>query len=285
MAQLNQQTEEEITKDAVKLHKSRSEAILAAEIAGENAVFNADMHGYQAELAALDKFGKDYQVKLKQIQDREAELEKEHQNKLTQISLQAEQERDQRLLSARQHADDMIASSMTKVLTGQEKAGKALIGIGREVAGGMMENAIKSVLANNFTKESDAAAAARKAYLAGMHFPFPVNVVMGPLLGAAAFASVMAFDAGAIVPGNGGRDSVPTMLTPGEAVLPKRLTDGLQDAAKNGSFGGQQQQVHIHHSPTYHLNNIDQTGVQEMLEKHADTFNDHMDHQLKRRGM
>jgi hypothetical protein len=45
-------------------------------------------------------------------------------------------------------------------------------------------------------KEHEAAAAARQAYLAGMHFPFPANLVMAPVLGAAAFASVMAFEGG-----------------------------------------------------------------------------------------
>jgi hypothetical protein len=266
------------------LHKSRSEAILEEEQAGENAVYQAELRGYAVQLAALDKNGKDYEVKLKQIQDREAELEKEHQNKLTQIETQAVDERNQRVVSAYQHAQDMIAASATKVLEGQESAGKALIGIGREVAAGMMENAIKSVLANNFTKESDAAAAARKAYLAGEHFPFPASIVMGPLLGALAFATVMGFNEGGVVKGTGGVDSVPARLTPGEAVLPKRLTENLTNAG-NSSGSGKSGDVHFNYNPTQHFHALDQSGMSDVLDKHADTIEQHVDSAFRRRGM
>ncbi len=284
MAELSIKSDEEITKDAVKLHKSRSEAILQAEVAGENAVYQSELSGYTVQLNALDKNGKDYEVKLKQIQDREIELAKAHANKLAQIEEQAEAEKNQRLLSARTKADDVMAASAMKVLSGQETAGKALLGIGREVAAGMMENAIKSVLANNFTKESDAAAAARKAFLAGEHFPFPANIVMGPLLGAAAFASVMAFDAGGIVKGTGGVDSVPARLTPGEGVIPKRTMEGLQNAANNGSMGGSiTHQTHVHN--TNHFQALDSSGMSEVLEKHSDLIEQHVDRAFRRRGM
>src|SRR6185369_5348146 len=94
-----------------------------------------------------------------------------------------------------------------------------------------IRNAIKSILADDMTKEHDAAAAARKAFLAGMQFPFPVNVVMGPVLAAAAFASVMAFQEGGLVPGVGIGDVQPAMLEPGETVLPKKMSENLSRAA------------------------------------------------------
>lgn len=44
--------------------------------------------------------------------------------------------------------------------------------------------------------------------------PHYSNLIMAPALGATAFASVMAFETGGIVPGVTDGDSVPAMLTP-----------------------------------------------------------------------
>jgi hypothetical protein len=236
---------------------------------------------FESEIAALDKNAKDYQAKLRQLQDREQELTQEHQNKLTQIADRAEQDRNTRILAAESRLDDSIAKGLTGMLTKHESFAKMMNQIGGQVASGMMETAIKSVLANDFTKESDAAAAARKAYLAGMNFPFPVNVVMGPALGAMAFASVMAFEGGGIVPGVGKGDSTPAMLTPGEAVLPKSLTEGLTSAARGGNLGSNKHvEVHVHQ--TNHVNTIDGDGMQGALDKHADVVAAHVHNAVRK---
>jgi len=167
MAALQLQEEQQATKEAVKLKRSRSEQVLAEQIQGENAAYAADMRAYQIELNSLDKYGKDYEVKVKQLQDRELELTRSHENKLTEIKAQATEERNARILAADHRFEDDVAQGLTKTLTGHESFGKMMRSIGNEVATGMMENAIKSVLANDFTKESDAAAAARRAYLGG----------------------------------------------------------------------------------------------------------------------
>jgi hypothetical protein len=199
--------------------------------------------------------------------------------------VQAEEERDQRIEAAEKRAQDMMVNSMMKVLQGHESAGKALIGIGQQVASGMLENAIKSVMANDFTKESDAAAAARKAYLAGMHFPFPINIVMGPTLGALAFASVMAFEQGGIVPGVEQGDVVPTRTTPGEAILPKGLTEMLTNAAKFGN-NGDNREMHVHnHTHNHDWHAIDGASVDRMLDNHADKFEQHVEKQFRKKGM
>ena len=126
----------------------------------------------------------------------------------------------------------------------------------------MMQNAIKSVMANDFTKES--AATARKAYLAGMHFPFPANIVMGPALGALAFASVIAFADGTdAVPGNGKGYKIPAMLEPGEGVVPGGVMDGLRNMARSGNMGGGTH-LHAHVNPTYNLQAIDTDGMQKV---------------------
>jgi hypothetical protein len=276
------ETQEEMfeSKEAVKLRKSRSQDVLDAQIAGENAAFAAQMQAGQKEISLLDKNGKDYEVHLKQLQDKEVELTKEHENKLTQIKLQAEEERNARVLAAENKFESSIASGMAKVLTGHEGAAKMLTSLGNQVAAGLMENAIKSVLANNFTKESDAAAAARKAYLEGQKIGGPAGTIVGAAMGAMAFASVMAFAEGGIVPGVEKGDVVPAMLTPGEGVIPKQAMENLNNAARQPS---QATQVHLHYNPTNNLHAIDTDGVKDMLDKHADTFAEHV-HKTLRAG-
>jgi hypothetical protein len=162
-----------------------------------------------------------------------------------------------------------------------ESFSKMMLSLGDQVVAGMIKNAIMSILANDMTKPSDAGKAARDAYKAGMKFPFPANLVMAPALGALAFASVMAFEQGGIVPGVGRGDIVPARLEPGEAVLPKRLTEGLQHEAR---FGGSDSRhhVHVHHSPTYHVQAIDRSGVQEMLSNHTEAFSKHFHGELRK---
>jgi hypothetical protein len=280
MAALTLQDEQNQTKEMVKVHKSRSEQVIQAQIEGENADYAAQMRAYNTELGALDKFSKDYEVHLRQLQDKEVELTKAHENKLTEIKLQAEEERNQRVLAAENKFEDAIASGMAKVLTGHESAAKMLTSLGTQVASGMIENALKSILANNMTKESDAAAAARKAYLEGQKIGGPAGTIVGSAMAAMAFASVMAFAEGGVVPGVEKGDVVPAMLTPGETVIPKQMSENLKNASNNAP---KQPDIHVHHNATYNLHAIDTDGVRDMLDKHADTFTEHI-HQTLRAG-
>ncbi len=284
MGKLSAQAGETQTKEEVKIHKSRSQQILDEQIAGENAQFAAQLSANQVELTNLDKTGKDYEVKLKTLQDKEVELTQAHLQKLQQIQAQADDERIQRMVAAEKRGADEAAQSMSKVLEGRESFAKASITLGNQVAAGLLENALKSIVADDMSKERDAAAAARKAWIAGGSFPWPLNVVMPPTLAAAAFASVMAFEEGGIVPGVERGDVVPARLSPGEAVLPRTLTENLSNAAKTGS-SGPQASVHFHHSPTYHVNTIDGDGMRDTLAKHADVVEKHMESAFRRRGM
>ena len=157
-----------------------------------------------------------------------------------------------------------------------------VISLGDQAAQGLIENALKSILADDMTKEHDAAAAARKAYLAGMHFPWPANLVLAPALAAGAFASVMAFEAGGIVPGVENGDVVPARLTPGEAVIPKELTEQLTHAARFGDNSKQSggTQVHVHYAPQIHA--IDGPSVRRMLDDHQDDFHNHFENHVRK---
>jgi hypothetical protein len=271
-------------KQAAQLRMSQYHASAAERVASEQALadeeYQVQMAASAKEIAALDKTGKEYENKLKALQNKQEELVREHENKITQIEEKAEEERNARILSGQQRFDDAMAKDATEVLMRQERMGKMLIQIGDQVIAGMIENAIKSMLIDDMTKERDAAAAARRMYIAGTKFPFPTNIVMAPLLGAAAFASVMAFEEGGIVPGVGKGDTVPAMLEPGEGVLSNRVMDNLKDASRNGGASGGD--VHIHHSPTYNVQTIDGDGIRDVLAKHDEEFKQHIANHVRR---
>jgi hypothetical protein len=254
---------------------------LSQEIKASNDEYTIKLAALQHEAAALDKGGKDASNKLKELQDKERQLVQQHENEITTIKDKAEMERNAKILSAEQRFNDTIAAGLTQVLMGHKSFASMMDSIGNQVVSGMMENAIKSVLANDYTKEFDDADAARKAYLADMHFPFPVNIIMGPVLGAMAFASVMAFEDGGVVPGVGRGDTVPAMLPPGEGIVPGSMMDSLKKMARSGGMDGGNH-YHAHVSPTYHLHVVDTAGMAKLLDKHSDTIQKHVSNQLRK---
>ena len=163
----------------------------------------------------------------------------------------------------------------------RESFGAMITSIGSQIPSGMMQNAIKSIMANYFTKESEAAKAAREMFNAGAKFPFPANIVMAPALGAMAFASVMAFQDGGVVPGIGKGDHVPAMLEPGEGVVPGGVMDGLRNMARSGTMGGGKQ-YHVHAPVHFNLSALDSTGMDAVLDKHGDKLQKHFEKTLRK---
>ena len=191
--------------------KSTDEQIAAQDKAIADEEYQIKRTALAREIAALDKSGQEYNNKLKALQDKEKQLTQAHENEITQIGEKAQQDRNKRMLAAQQNFDDSIARGLTQVLMGHESFAKMMNQLGNQVVSGMMENAIKSMLADDMTKEKDAAKAARKAYGIGVSIGGPAGMILGPVFGATAYAAQMAFAQGGIVPGVGGVDSVPSM--------------------------------------------------------------------------
>lgn len=234
------------------------------------------------EIADLDKSGADVDSKLKQLQDKEKQMVQQHENELTAIKEKAEQERNQRITAADQQFNDTIARGLTQSIMGHQTWSRMLLSLGDQVVSGMIENAIKSMMADDMDKERDAAKAARKMFNAGAQLPFPINIVAAPVMAASAFAAVMAFEGGTDrVPGVGRGDVIPAMLTPGEGVVPGGVMDGLRQVARNGGFqGGQHYTVHVR--PTYHVQALDSAGFKNVLDKHTDTLRQHFEGTLRK---
>lgn len=282
MAQMQIAAEKETALASLSAKHASDAERVAAEEKAANQSFKVQRAALNKQIETLNQSDAEYTNKLKALQNKQEELTKQHEDKITAIKEQAEMQRNSRILSAETRFQETIASGLAKSITGQESWGKMMNAIGSQVASGMLENAIKSILMDDMTKPHDAAAAARKAYLAGMHFPFPANLVMAPALGAMAFASVMAFEEGGIVPGVGIGDTVPARLTPGEAIIPKQLTEQLTNAAKFGRMDNSGGDVHVHvtHHSTIHA--LDSDGMEHVLTKHAGAIAKHVNNHVRR---
>jgi hypothetical protein len=263
-------------------HRQSIARQMSDEVQNADLEYNLKMAAYQKEAAALDKNAKDYENKLKAIQDKEKQLTQQHENDITNIKINAEIQRNLRIASAEDQLQSAIASGLTQSIMRHESWSKMAIQLGDQVIQGMLQNVIKSMLMEDMTKEKDAAHAARMGFNAGMHFPFPANIAMAPILAAGAFAAVMAFEGGTdSVPGVGRGDVIPSMLSPGEGVVPGGVMDGLRTMAKDGGFNQRPQNtVHIH--MTNHVNTIDGDGMAATLDKHADTVQQHVEKTLRK---
>ena len=262
--------------------RASAELQAAEETEEANQEFQTKQAALQHELDTLDKFGKDYQTKLKALQDKEKQLVQQHENDITNIKDKAEQERNQRILSADQRFNDTLAQGLTNLIMRHQNFAQMMTSLSNEVVSGMLQNAIKSILADDMTKERDAAYAARQAFKAGMQLPFPANVVAAPVMAAGAFTAVMAFAGGVdSVPGFNKGDTVPARLEPGEGVVPGGVMDGLSEVARSGGFK-QQQGTTVHIRPTYHVNTIDGDGMRAALNKHSDQLEQHMERAVRR---
>ncbi len=254
---------------------------MAREIQIANEEYAIKVRFLAQEIAALDKGGKDYQNKLRERQNKEKQLTQSHENEITAIKTKAEEERNTRVLSAFNRFNDAMAGGLTSSIMRHQSFAKMVTSLGDQVVSGMMQNAIQSMLTEDMTKEKDAAAAARKAFNIGISIGGPAGIILGPVMGAAAFASVMAFEHGGIVPGIGSGDTVPAMLTPGEPVLPKNMADRLNRAMDDTGHGGDKH-YHAHVHPTYNVNTIDGDGMQDALDKHTDVLTKHVENTLRK---
>jgi hypothetical protein len=286
----NEQILGELSLAAVRQHmelansarRVSAQQLVMQETGFANEEYDIKVRALAREKAALDKDGKDYANKLKQIQDKEKQLTKQHANEIAAIKEKAEIESNKRILSAEAQATDQIANGLTKSIMGHQSWAKTVNQMGEAVVEGMIKNSLLIMMQHDKDKLGDAKSAAATAYNNGVKAGGPFGNVLGPIFAAAAFAGVMAFQDGGIVPGTGSGDIVPAMLTPGEGVVPKGVMEGLSNLAKSGGLesGGTHFHVRAHFSPTIHA--VDAAGVDRMLEKHGDRFQRHFEGTLRK---
>jgi hypothetical protein len=282
MAQLQIEADRDAFKARMAVTRMSQDQILDAEMSFSAKEYETQKEALNQELAALDQNDKEYVNRKMALNNKLIELEKQFHNQQDQLLRQSQQQEQAEIQSAEMRVRSLYATGFANVIMGKESFGKMMRQVDSEIASSMLEHAITSMMALDMTKEREAAAAARKGFLAGEQtLPGVAGVVLGGALAAAAFASVMAFEEGGIVPGVGKGDIVPAMLTPGEGVLTNKQMEHLQEAARGDAPNGGQQ-VHIHHHATYHVQAFDSDGVRTVLREHGDQFAEHVGNHLRR---
>jgi hypothetical protein len=263
--------EQERQAVADSMRRMSDERKAAEETEAANAIYEVQLRAFDQQIAALDKHGKDYDNKLRELQNQQRQLTMSHETELTAIQSNATIARNQRILGALGQFDDSVARGLASVLTGHQTFASMMSGIGNQIAEGMLQNALKDMMTLDMTKEKEAAAAARQMFVAGTKFPFPANIVMAPALAASTFAAVMAYESGTdMVPGVGRGDIVPAMLEPGEGVVPGGVMDGLRNMVRSGNMGGDTTHIHLQYRPQIHA--VDGASVEKMLDNHEQKF-------------
>jgi hypothetical protein len=181
------------------------------------------------------------------------------------------------LQSSMQRATDAFSQGVAKSIVEGKSFGGVMQGVARQMAESMIQGLVQWGVQDLITKlgmKATASMVAGANATASMAMaPFPIDT-SAPAFGASMMATALAFEDGGIVPGVGRGDIVPARLEPGEAVLPKRLTEGLTHEARFGKSDGGGG-VHHHHHTTFHVNAIDGPSVRGMLQKHSDDFEKH----------
>lgn len=153
---------------------------------------------------------------------------------------QAQQTQTQQNVQAYQQMGEAFGNAMVSFTDGAESAKEAIKSMLGTVISAIREQAIKAIMANAANAASGAAASQAS------------TPVIGPALAVAAATAMFAFASGFVAKlkhggivkgGTPGRDSVPALLAPGEAVIP---ADQVRRMRRGG---GPTVQVNVSESP------------------------------------
>jgi hypothetical protein len=233
----------------------------------------------QSEIQALDQTDKEYANKKKALNDKLLELDQQLANQEALLAQQNQQKQFAMIAADSKRVADTMTNGFLQVLEKKESFARMMAQIDGQIAKDALKSALQLSMelatVQGRKRFGDARTAAADAYASAG------NPILGTVMATEAFAQVMALAEGGIIPGMGNVDSVPAMLMPGEAVLPKSLTEMLTQTARNGNNGsGQVVHVHNHFSPQIHA--VDAEGVDRMLTEHGDTFKRHFTNHARR---
>jgi hypothetical protein len=245
--------------------------------------YNIKKAALDREIEGLNQSDQKYLVSKQKLQDQEKQLIQQHENELAAIREKKEIETNQKLSNSYQQFATSVAGSMSQLIMGHQTLAKTFENLADQMISNMIKNAVLYEMSNKFRQQSDARAAGAAGFKWGMENGGPAAPVLAHVMGAAAFVGALAFEQGTDrVPGVGLGDIVPTMLEPGEGVVPGGVMDGLRNMARSGGFDAQQSVTHIHIRPTYHVNTIDGDGMNAALNKHADQLEQHFHRAVRR---
>jgi hypothetical protein len=221
--------------------------------------------------------GKDRVASERKILDEITALDRKHVNETQEIAAQE--------VSAHRQAASAMANNYAqgflRVVEGQQSISR----MANQVADSVISNSLKALIATITHSKSEQLAQA-KVWASGAgsavaKIPF-VGPILAPIAAASGYMAAMAFENGTDrVPGVGRGDVVPSMLAPGEGVVPGGVMDGLRNVARNGGFD---QGPHYHVTTQVHMNAsaLDADGMDRVLNKHADKLQRHFEGVLRK---
>ena len=268
MARIQSSAEEQEARHRLAMRQSTEAKATAAEIQAVQRRADVELAALDRDSAQLALHGDKDRAKLQEIEDKKTQIIQKAANEQTKIREDAEAKQYADVYKAEEKMADAVAKNIAKSIVESKNMAQAFRQTGTQMLELAMENTLKMIMLGNMKQARDAAHAAASAYKWVMEdVPWPASAALAPAAGAAAFAGVMAFSGGGEVPGIGNDDSVPAMLTPGETVIDKSLTDSL----KNNVGGGGHT---FNFAPVIHA--VDGQGVDRMLQKHSSKFEAHM---------
>lgn len=236
---------------------------------------------YQASLKAAGVAENDPQILASQqrklaLQNQQTQAAQHYQSTVEQLH-QKEAEELQKITAS-------FNQNMIQWVNGSETFTRAMQKAWTSMADSFIENMMKmgeQMILNMIlhraisdeTKLDDAKTAASGAYASASQVPM-IGWLLGPIAAAAAFAGVMAFEQGGLVPG--GTGATPALLHPNEMVLPERLSNFVQNAAANSS-GGRPQMNHFTFAPV--------VNGDFSVEKHGNEMFQFMKTKMRRMGV
>ena len=234
--------------------------------------YNAKKQALNSELAALDQSDKEYENKKQALNNKLLELDKQFENQDQALLDQSQKKQLAGIRAWANQTQQAYLQGFAQTIMGKQSFAQAMGQVDMQIAEGALKTALMSLMqletVQGRKRFGDARTAAADAYASAG------NPFLGAIEAVAAFSTVMAFEAGGIVPGTGKGDIVPARLEPGEGIITKKVMEGLTNRARFGDSGGGD--THVHHTHNhYHINAIDGASVKGMLDKHAETFSRH----------
>lgn len=249
---------------------------IALEKSQMEAVYSAKRAELGRELALYKNAGQQKLADAQRVQEQLTQLDKKHTDQSAELDQQSAQSERAALASI----GNSYAQTFFGILQGRQTMTQAMGQLADQGISKLITAAIQEMALNKSQQLSYAELAAAKAFSAMSHIPV-VGPELGAIAAAAVFAGAMAFEKGGIVPGVGRGDIVPAMLTPGEAILPKAMTDHLMTAARSGNTGGGiHNTVHVHYR--VNASALDGDGMATVLEKHSDQLRAHFENTLRK---
>ena len=236
-------------------------------------ISNADLEAaarYRKELETLEML-------LARFGDEQAQLAK------------TQETTSQAMVHAADESFDAFNQGFLKTITGAQSFSRTLQQVWTKMAETFISAALRTIeqmLINaalqksiaDSTKLSDAAAAARHTYASVSAIPF-VGPFLAPELAAAAFAAVLAFEEGGLIPGSVGT-AVPIVAHAGETVIPENITRKLNQATGDGNASRP-----IEFNYHVNANNIDTKGMTDALREHGEFISNMVLNELRKKNV